>query len=148
MIPNEPKGGSSMRAPAPDRSRPTLLHVEDDEGMRELVTLALTLQGYEVTEAGDGEEALRLYAGRPGAFSLVILGICMPGRNGPETAAELCRIDPEVRLFVHSGTPVSAQMRAFAGLPVVGFLEKPARLRELQARVAAALAGRPGFGGG
>src|SRR5919204_249439 len=61
-------------------ARPTVLVVEDDEGSRELLALALSDHGLRVELAGDGAEALeRLESGRP---DLIVLDFRMPSLDG------------------------------------------------------------------
>jgi CheY-like chemotaxis protein len=56
--------------------------VDDNELNRDMLTRRLGSRGYSVTAANDGEEALRLLAGR--AFDVVLLDVMMPGITGIE----------------------------------------------------------------
>src|SRR5919204_589299 len=64
-------------APSP---RPTVLVVEDEQNIRELVCLHLGLENYDCVQAGDGEQALKLARSR--SFDLVILDVMLPGLDG------------------------------------------------------------------
>jgi CheY-like chemotaxis protein len=64
-----------------------VLLVDDEPDVRFMTRLTLDAAGWELTEAGSGEEALELAAG--GAFDAVVLDQRMPGRTGVETAREL-----------------------------------------------------------
>jgi len=66
-----------------------ILIVDDDKSIANLVEIYLLNEGYEVTKAHDGHEALRLLADR--TFHLVILDIMMPGMDGLEVCRELRR---------------------------------------------------------
>jgi len=57
-----------------------ILAVDDSPSMRDMVRIALTDAGYEVTQATDGQEALEL--ARRGSFDLVLSDVNMPGMDG------------------------------------------------------------------
>ena len=62
-----------------------VLMVDDDERMRNLVKDFLTIKGYRVLEAGDGEEAIDIFF-KEKDISLVILDVMMPKMDGWESA--------------------------------------------------------------
>ena len=64
-----------------------VLYIDDDEGLRRLVSRALSRRGYEVTLAADGREGLAL--ARDGGFDVVALDHYMPGLSGFETLTAL-----------------------------------------------------------
>jgi two-component sensor histidine kinase len=64
-----------------------VLYIDDDEGLRRLVSRALTRRGYEVTLAADGEQGLAL--AREGDFDVIALDHYMPGMSGSETLTSL-----------------------------------------------------------
>ena len=64
-----------------------ILVVDDDPSIRQTLHIALTKAGYEVSEARDGEEAIRLW--REGRADLVIADIYMPKKSGLELIKEL-----------------------------------------------------------
>jgi DNA-binding response OmpR family regulator len=114
-----------------------ILVVDDEERMRKLLRDFLTKRGYEVLEAGDGEEALdRFYADKE--ISLVILDVMMPKLNG----IEVCR---EIR--EHSKVPVimltakSGESDELGGFEVGAdeYISKPFSPKILVARVEAIL---------
>lgn len=66
------------------RTAPRALVVDDDDGIRNVVDIALNLVGgFEVTEASNGEEALALITDQ--SFDVVVLDVMMPGLDGPST---------------------------------------------------------------
>jgi CheY-like chemotaxis protein len=100
--------------------RHTVLVVEDEEDLREMIREALELNGYSVVTALDGREALEQLE-RIESVCLVLLDLLMPGMNGWDFFAELRR-RPEfgaVPVIVHS----SAANRAPVGVTRV--LQKP-----------------------
>jgi len=74
-----------------------LLVVDDDVAVRELVRATLESETYEIIEANDGEEALRMI--RENLPQLVLLDIMMPGRSGTEVC-RLVKSDPETSAVV------------------------------------------------
>jgi two-component system cell cycle sensor histidine kinase/response regulator CckA len=60
-----------------------ILFVEDEAEVRKLTANLLKRRGYEVTEAGDGEEALEILQERAGEFDLLITDVMMPEMDGP-----------------------------------------------------------------
>lgn len=66
-----------------------------------MLCIALTQIGHEITEAAEGEQALKLY--KPGQFDVVVTDLIMPGKEGIETIIALRKLDPEVRIIAMSG---------------------------------------------
>ena len=68
---------------------PALLVVEDDDTIRETISEALTMEGFDVTPCANGLEASRQLGDRPDAlpYSLVVLDLMLPGLGG----LDLCR---------------------------------------------------------
>jgi DNA-binding response OmpR family regulator len=119
----------------------TVLLVEDDEQIRELVGEALTAGGYRVLRAEHGERALALLDAEPAPPDLIILDWMMPVMGGQELLLALAA-DAE-----RAAVPVlvlSACDRALkiVGLPVAVVLTKPVRMRTL-VEVVDRLAGMP-----
>jgi DNA-binding response OmpR family regulator len=121
---------------APGAQRHVLL-VEDEVSIRELVTLHLTLAGFEVTGVGDGTRALHLL--RSTAYDLLVLDVLLPGIDGI-TLCRAVRSDSANR-----ATPIlMLTARDSESDKVLGlesgaddYLTKPFGVRELLARVAA-----------
>jgi len=77
-----------------------ILVVDDDESLRDSLALVLGSEGYEVSRAGNGEEALRRLAEAPA--DVVLCDLRMPGRDGLELLPELARRCPEATLILMS----------------------------------------------
>jgi two-component system phosphate regulon response regulator PhoB len=116
---------------------PQLLVVEDDETIRETVSEAMALEGFEVTTAADGQRAWELLGTQ--SFDLVVLDLMLPGVHG----LDLCR-----RLRDGGRSPLILVVSArdsetdrVLGLEVGAddYLVKPFGLRELVARCRALL---------
>ena len=77
-----------------------ILMVDDEERMRKLVKDFLTIKGYRVLEAGDGEQAIDIFF-KEKDISLVILDVMMPKMDGWETCKTIRR---------YSQVPISPQV--------------------------------------
>ena len=76
----------------------TILVVDDEEIMREILETLLTREGYEVRLAASGQEGLDLARALP--FDAAIVDIMMPGLNGIEALEELKRIDEDLSVII------------------------------------------------
>jgi two-component system response regulator PilR (NtrC family) len=76
----------------------TILVVDDEEIMREILETLLTREGYDVRVASSGTEGLELARALP--FDAAIVDIMMPGMNGIETLDELKRIDEDLAVII------------------------------------------------
>lgn len=110
-----------------------ILIVDDDEGIRDLVTIALDAEGYEVMSARDGAVALHLLAtSRPAA---ILLDMRMPTMNGWEFArAYAQRPGPRAPLIIMSAARDAAAHAA--EVDADAFLAKPFDLTDLYACIA------------
>lgn len=81
----------------------TLLVVEDETALRELMSELLTEQGYRVLLARHGEEAVEVSARHAGAIDLLITDMVMPGMNGRELAERLSASRPLMGVLYISG---------------------------------------------
>jgi PAS domain S-box-containing protein len=102
---SEPVEGNAKDADQilPARGSETILLVEDDEALRELILSSLTEAGYTVLEAGDGLEALRIARGKAGRIDLVLSDVVMPDMSGTEMAEEIGALYPNTRILFMSG---------------------------------------------
>lgn len=111
----------------------TILVVEDDLDIREVMRMVLEASGYQVFEAGDGAEALVVArAHRPGA---ILLDLMMPGMDGFQFR-ELQLQDPAIAsipVVIVSGGGAVPQKAAELG--VAGYLVKPTDVQRLLAVV-------------
>lgn len=127
-----------------EQSRPTILVVDDEEDIRNMLRLTLTRAGYDVREAEDGEIALeRLQGDLP---DLILLDVLMPGMDGFGVCREV-RADsrtapiPILMLSARSDS-FSRQEGIRAG--ATQYLTKPQPIDQLLRHVADALNAPPG----
>jgi len=78
-----------------------ILVIDDDIQILEMLGQTLEREGYEVVDALDGKEGMRLYREAP--TDLVITDIVMPEKEGVETIMELKRDFPDVKIIAMSG---------------------------------------------
>jgi PAS domain S-box-containing protein len=119
----------------------TVLLVEDDQGVLEIVTAWMEELGYRVLTAQNGREALSvLKRGEP--IDLLFTDLVMPhGISGGELARRARQIRPELKILLGSGYSARISLdAAAASLPILG---KPYRQVELAAKLRAVLAGVP-----
>ncbi len=81
----------------------TILVVEDEEIVRDLVCAVLTDEGYNVLCAPDGQQALAMANALDGPIHLLITDVIMPGMNGPELAERLGSARGEMKILYVSG---------------------------------------------
>jgi CheY-like chemotaxis protein len=114
----------------------TILLVEDEPGVRAVVSRLLRRSGYSLLEAASGEEAVELMDGdRLAGVDLVITDVVMPGLTGPELAARLRLARPRLKILYMSGYTDAALQSHGALAPGVDLIEKPFSLEVLAARV-------------
>jgi PAS domain S-box-containing protein len=130
--------GEALDAP-PARGSEAVLVVDDEADLRELTVEALQSFGYATFVAEGGQEALDLYAAEMERIDLVLLDLNMPGMSGRNCLRELLRMNPEVKVLVASGYTVDNQAEQIIQAGALGFIAKPYRMGELQARVRAVL---------
>lgn len=119
--------------------RPTVLVVEDEPNIRELVCLHLGLENYECVQAGDGETALKLARGRH--FDLVILDVMLPGLDGVTVCRAIRRDseNPDVPVLMLTARREESDKVVGLESGADDYLTKPFGVRELVARVRALL---------
>lgn len=81
----------------------TVMVVEDEEIVRELVCEVLEEQGYNVICASDGVEALGVAAAFDGTIHLLVTDVIMPHMNGHELAVKLSSLRPDMKVLYVSG---------------------------------------------
>jgi PAS domain S-box-containing protein len=121
----------------------TILLVEDEEIVRELVKEMLTGFGYDVLEARNGREAIDVSLEHAGPIDLLVSDVIMPGMSGPEAARAVVERRPETRVLFISGYTDSAIVHHGVLERGTEFLQKPFNSRTLAEKVRAVLDGAP-----
>ena len=126
----------------PTFSGETVLVVEDERSLRDLICEALTKFGCTVLSAHDGQEALRIVRQRQTAIDLLLTDVVMPGMNGPTLAKEvrlLCHGTKILYMTGYSGEFLRADML----IPGVSLIQKPFAPADLGRKISKILAGKP-----
>jgi len=139
---NEKEGAADVdkkeQTPTAIHGEGTVLVVDDEPMVRGLVKSCLERYGYRVLPAQDGQEAMTLFSADPGAISLVLLDLAMPGMGGEETLRQLLAMRPEVNVIASSGYSELEAIERF-GEGLAGFLQKPYSVRQLTMKVLSVL---------
>ena len=117
----------------------TVLLVEDEVMLRELLQRSLEAKGYRVFTASDGMSALQQYREHGRDIALVVTDIGLPKLDGGKVLIELQKMNPDVKVLVSSGY-IDPDMRSgLLKAGAVGFLLKPYAPLEVLKRVREAL---------
>ena len=117
----------------------TVLLVEDEDSVREIVRRVLERQGYQVLEAASGPRALQLASDWPHSIDLLLTDVIMPDMNGPQLAERLARLRPGLRVLYASGYAADALGPMGLETREVALIHKPFTPSELTARVRQAI---------
>ena len=107
------------------RGNETILVVEDEPSVRDIVREELTKIGYHVVEAMNGIEACLIATQQSGRFDLLLTDIVMPGMNGRELAGRLHLIYPSLKVLFMSGYLDDVTANAGLEQHQTAFLQKP-----------------------
>jgi excisionase family DNA binding protein len=114
-------------------ARSTILVVDDEEALRELMTTALQTKQRDVLTAGSGEEALEIVKRQD--VDLVLLDLSMPGLNGVQTFRELHGLRPGLPVVIVTGYPDSELMAQALEIGPFTMISKPVDLHQIQKTV-------------
>jgi len=113
----------------------TILVVDDEENVVEVIKESLENLGYHVFTSGSGQEAIAVYMTMMGKIDLVILDMIMPGISGEKTFDLLREIDPHVQVIIASGFGSYDHVQQVMDSGCQGFLQKPFNISELSRKV-------------
>jgi len=130
----EPMGTIKTTLPENGGSE-TVLLVEDEESVRQLVRETLEAKGYKVIEAEDGEVAMQKLNELHEHLDMLITDVVMPGMSGRELAARLSATHPHTRVLYLSGYTEDAIVHEGVLEPGTAFLQKPFTLQMLSRKV-------------
>lgn len=111
-----------------------ILIVDDEPQIRGLLVTLLLRQGYEITEACDGVEALALCEGGL-SFDLPITDVAMPRMDGVQLAERVCSLLPAVRILYMSGRCEMEEVRQHLRGGQSDFIRKPFQIGSLVATI-------------
>ena len=135
--------GDTDAAPVPPPSASTVLVIDDEPLIREILGDMLIQSGLETLVAEDGRSGLALFQQHPERIGVVILDWVMPDMNGAETLAALRTLAPDVRVIVSSAfdeaETITPLMRRSVKRPTA-YMQKPYNMKGMVALVHKVLA--------
>jgi two-component system, cell cycle sensor histidine kinase and response regulator CckA len=117
--------GASSPTRSPLVHGETILVVDDEVAVCELVRRVLERQGYHVLVAYGGAEAIEVFERHRAIIQAMITDIMMPNIDGPTLAGLVRQIDPTVRIIGISGAGDRIMLEKIEALKLAGFLPKP-----------------------
>jgi len=122
--------------PEPDQIKTaTVLVVEDEPEIQRFIARVLAPEGFLVLTAGDAAQALEICRQHPGRIDLLLSDVIIPDMNGPELAARLQALRPEMRVLFISAYDDGLLKQSFGLRPDAAFLAKPFRAERLLQKV-------------
>lgn len=141
---------ATLPAPLPEPRKPveitevprteTVLLAEDDQGVRRIAREFLKMKGYQVLEASNAAEAIRIAQESPDHIDLLLTDIVMPGLKGEELVERVTSIRPDVKVLYMSAYTEDAIVNLGILAPGMNFIEKPFGPEDLAKKVRKVLA--------
>jgi PAS domain S-box-containing protein len=135
----EPESERRPEESPPERGSESILFVDDEEAIRDLVCRRLDELGYRATGHVDSQAALAQFKASPGAFDLVISDVTMPGMTGDRLAQEILAIRPGIPIILCSGYTDRINEEEAIAMGIRAFIPKPVSFRTLVGTIRAAL---------
>ncbi len=120
---------------SPPRGIETILVVDDEKSIRDMVLQILSRFGYSVITASDGESALSLYQAEKDRIDLVILDVIMPGMGGKQCLSRLLEMNPDAKVIMASGYSNTGPAKGVLQEGIKSFINKPYQVRDLLERI-------------
>ena len=134
-----PSAPPQLQADPPVRGRgagaATILLVEDDGMVREMVREMLEASGFTVFAAAGSQAAIELFTSKSLRIDLLVSDVVMPDMNGPELYEQLAMKVPCLKVIYISGYPLTTGKRGIAHAEELLFLQKPFTAEALLERV-------------
>ena len=139
-----PAAGARAQLPPPGEmatgyGQGTVLIIDDEPSVRTATGRMLSMLGYDVLEAPDGEQGVEIFRLRRGAVDVVLLDLTMPGLSGEETLRRLRQVDDEVRVIIFSGYAEDEVAERLQPLHPAAILPKPFTRQQIGQAVRMAL---------
>ena len=106
--------------------RPGILYIEDDGDTREMMILLLSFEGFSVTGARTGKDAIE--QARSSKFDLLLIDQRLPDLSGPEVCRRIREFDSTTPILFFSGVTQESAKRAALESGAQGYLVKPAAI--------------------
>jgi len=120
----------------------SILVVDDEKALRDLLCGILGEAGYSVQTAGDGQEALSVYTRYQESIGAVLLDLNLPKMSGRDVLKKMQQVNPHVKVIVTSGYPAECSASDTSGSRANAFLLKPYTIDAVLTAVRNALVAR------
>lgn len=127
----EVTSSSELEEEAPVKGTGTVLVVDDETMIVEVLVDFLHSLGYQVETASSGEKAIELYQEKSQSIDMVILDMVMPEMDGGKVLQALLEINPDVKAILATGYDREGQCEDILKVGFKGFIQKPFNLIEL-----------------
>ena len=124
---------TQTRSPMKQAGQETILLVDDDNGVRSLLTRVLTAAGYRIFDAADPQEALDILREQPGAIQLLLTDVGLPRMNGFRLAEQMRSQSPNLKVLFMSG--YDAEAASAERFAASASIQKPFTPREILEKV-------------
>ena len=115
-------------SPAPQR---TVLIVDDEDVIRDLLADVVSDRGYRVLTAASGKDAIAIVKAEKKAVNLVVLDMLMPDLDGRQTYEQMKQIVPDLHVLVATGFGREDVARGLMELGIRGVVSKPFHIEDL-----------------
>ncbi len=113
------------------KDRASILVIDDEEILLDLISEVLEEHGYSVTALTSGADALSVFLGRPTEFDLIVADEKMPQLSGTDLAQEILRIRPDIPVILYTDYPEISSEKKARAIGVRAILRKSSRTEEL-----------------
>lgn len=124
---------------APIMGSGRILVVDDEEVVRDMASDLLKALGYDVIAVSDGVEAVEYYKHHGDGIALAVIDMIMPRMGGRECFRELKKMNPDVKAILSTGYSRDGAAQEILDEGMLGFAQKPYRMRQLSEVVASAM---------
>jgi DNA-binding response OmpR family regulator len=94
-----------MSQPPEPQARPTVLVVDDEEDLRDIIRRMLERRGFDTLVAGDPQQAIAVCREHPGDIDILVTDLGLPGVSGGELSRSATELRPGMRVVYISGLP-------------------------------------------
>ena len=114
----------------------SVLVVDDNELVRNLIKVVLVNGGFDVIAAASGHEAIQMLKKCDDSIACVLQDLSLPDMPGEKVVAEMLKIKPELPIIITTVDDAAACASRLSGLDIVGHVQKPFDSNALVERVA------------
>jgi CheY-like chemotaxis protein len=132
--------GKDLKLPGDvSKGHESILFVDDEETVGDILKHVLERLGYKVAVKYNGLEALELFKSDPDQFDIVITDMIMPKMTGTELAKEILSIKPDLPIVICSGFSEKIRQEELKAINIHTVIEKPFVMQEITHAIRKAL---------